>query len=449
MHLPVAFIHTQGDVNLPQSCPPTADGARATRPSARSQAPNNSFDEQVVDLDSTTATMQLSSSTSVDGATRSAGRGAARGDARGRRTGRPVRRSGRALGYLAARRSSASADADRRRGDHQPQHAVVRVRRPDVDRIGVDSNGYLIVGGGSSRGQRVLQPAGGPDPARPNNVLAPFWTDLDGTGAPGIFVGVLTDGVNSWLVIEYQVNVFGTTDLRTFQVWIGINGVEDITYEYAANQTDPAGQDFLVGAENLLGDGDMEAVLPTTGPPGDQHSVRTGRLRLLHGVRRRPAPRRGPSHQHHAERRRPRHDGRPHRRDDPAGTAGSEGRLTAQALLGISGSRTWRSRAVSLRRTAPWDSRRGTAGRPRGTRSGGPPLRGSPARRPRCAAGTACPAAGSRGCCRPGDGASVDDDHGVLGDAEPRRQVGDRGDDDRHRRIDGEAGRRGRRRDPG
>jgi len=95
-------------------------------------------------------------------------------------------------------------------------------------------------------------------------VLAPFWTDLDGTSANGIYAGVLSDGVDSWLVLEHQVNVFGTSDLRTFQVWIGINGVQDITYAYAAPPTDPAGQDFLMGAENEAGQGDMTAVLPTT-----------------------------------------------------------------------------------------------------------------------------------------------------------------------------------------
>ena len=39
---------------------------------------------------------------------------------------------------------------------------------------------------------------------------------------------------------------------------------QDITYAYIrSRQTDPAGQDFLVGAENIRGEGDMEAVLPT------------------------------------------------------------------------------------------------------------------------------------------------------------------------------------------
>ncbi len=33
-------------------------------------------------------------------------------------------------------------------------------------------------------------------------------------------------------MIEHQVNVFGTTSNRHFQVWIGINGVQDISYAY-------------------------------------------------------------------------------------------------------------------------------------------------------------------------------------------------------------------------
>jgi hypothetical protein len=96
-------------------------------------------------------------------------------------------------------------------------------------------------------------------------MLAPFWTDLDGTGAPGIFAEVLTDGVSDWLVFEYRVNVFGTTSQRVFQVWIGLNGTQDITYAYdpANLPANPNGQPFLVGAENELGQGDMTATLPT------------------------------------------------------------------------------------------------------------------------------------------------------------------------------------------
>jgi hypothetical protein len=129
--------------------------------------------------------------------------------------------------------------------------------------VGVDSNGYVLAGGGSSQDNNCCNLPTGPDPAPPNNMLAPFWTDLDGTGAPGIFAATLTDGVDTWLVIEYRVNVFGTSSSRVFQIWIGVNGVQDITYAYPGPLGDPNGQPFLVGAENQLGQGDMTATLPT------------------------------------------------------------------------------------------------------------------------------------------------------------------------------------------
>src|SRR4029453_17107528 len=131
--------------------------------------------------------------------------------------------------------------------------------------LGVDSNGYLLAGGGTSEDNNCCNLPTGPDPARPNNMLSPFWTDLDGTGAPGIFAATLTDGGNPWIVIEYRVNVFGTTSSRVFQTWIGIDGVQDITYAYdpANLPGNPNGQPFLVGAENELGQGDMTPTLPT------------------------------------------------------------------------------------------------------------------------------------------------------------------------------------------
>jgi hypothetical protein len=120
--------------------------------------------------------------------------------------------------------------------------------------IGVDSNGYLVVGGGDSGDNNCCSPAL-PSTARPNNILAPFWTDLDGTFAPGIYTQVLTDGVNTWLVVEWRVNVFGTTSLRKFQVWIGLNGVEEIAFAYdpSALPGIPSIQPFFVGAESVDG----------------------------------------------------------------------------------------------------------------------------------------------------------------------------------------------------
>ena len=132
------------------------------------------------------------------------------------------------------------------------------------NRIGVDSNGYVVVGGGTPEDNNCCDLPGGEDPERPNNILAPFWTDLDGTGTPGIYAATLTDGVDTWVVVEFRVNVFGTTSGRVFQIWIGVDGVEDITFAYdPANLPADPGFAFLIGAENAAGQGDLTADLPT------------------------------------------------------------------------------------------------------------------------------------------------------------------------------------------
>ena len=59
-------------------------------------------------------------------------------------------------------------------------------------RIGVDSNGYVVVGGGTAEDNDCCNTQTFPDPTRPNNVLAPFWTDLSldpATGGGAIRVG--------------------------------------------------------------------------------------------------------------------------------------------------------------------------------------------------------------------------------------------------------------------
>jgi hypothetical protein len=122
------------------------------------------------------------------------------------------------------------------------------------NQILVDPNGYIVVGGGDAADNNCCNIAL-PSTARPNNILAPFWTDLDGTGAPGIYLTTLTDGVNEWLVVEWRVNVFGTTSQRKFQVWIGLNGLQDVAFAYdpLALPGNPNGQDLFVGAESVDG----------------------------------------------------------------------------------------------------------------------------------------------------------------------------------------------------
>ncbi|HEU5151140.1 MAG TPA: S8 family serine peptidase [Iamia sp.] len=142
-------------------------------------------------------------------------------------------------------------------------------------RIAITSNGYLVVGDATAQDVQCCPLTAIGDPARPNNILAPFWTDLDGTGRPGIYIGVLTDGIDDWIVVEWRVNLYGTSSPRVFQAWIGVNGSEDISFAYdpsALPAAPPAGYSLLVGAENVDGAG-TSTLAPGTAPTGDMRVV--------------------------------------------------------------------------------------------------------------------------------------------------------------------------------
>jgi subtilisin family serine protease len=136
---------------------------------------------------------------------------------------------------------------------------TIRYAGNDYAAFGVTSNGYIVLGGGTSADVAFLN-QNLPNAARPNNVLAPFWTDLNPGAIPpastaGIRVGILTDGTNSWVVVDYAAvpNFGGATQVNSFEVWMGI-GTEDIFFTYGA--LDPALGDgglLTVGAENLFG----------------------------------------------------------------------------------------------------------------------------------------------------------------------------------------------------
>ena len=263
LHLPVAFNATQGGVALTSSCNPAsiAQGANST---CDVTAVNNGFTEATVELTSTLSNhLRI---VEVIGADQVNARKAHLAPVvlAPAELGVPSVDPGALFGYLPLDAFGVEPIAV---GDEE----AVNFNVPSFvyngqthTSIGVVSNGYVVVGGATSEDIECCTLPAGPDPARPNNHLAPFWTDLDGSSATGIFVAVLTDGVNSWLVVEFRLNIFGTTDVQVFQTWIGIDGVQDITYAYdpADLPSDP-GMDFLVGAENPAGAGEMEAVLPT------------------------------------------------------------------------------------------------------------------------------------------------------------------------------------------
>ena len=122
------------------------------------------------------------------------------------------------------------------------------------DAIGIVSNGYIVVGGGTGADVNYVN-SNLPDAAQPNNVLAPFWTDLNPATGGQMWINVLTDGTNNWIVVEWEAvpNWSTPSAINTFQVWIGIDGVEDISFVYGPAVTAGDGGFLTVGAENKFG----------------------------------------------------------------------------------------------------------------------------------------------------------------------------------------------------
>jgi hypothetical protein len=145
-------------------------------------------------------------------------------------------------------------------------------------RVGVTSNGYVVIGGGASADVE-FEPQTMPDPARPNNVIAPWWTDIDlsqaATANTGARIAILEDDTtgDAWLIIDYEdVATFGTCspgpcDIHDFQIWIGLaedpSAVEDVTMAHGDLGTGVPG--FTnAGAENRDGSSGVNMTpLPT------------------------------------------------------------------------------------------------------------------------------------------------------------------------------------------
>ena len=264
LHLPVAFVKRQGIVTLAQSCDPSTIRRNTQTSTCGVTVQNNSLSVAEVSTESNSATNLVV--TGVSGATMvSDHKVRASATLAGRQPDAPHVASGSLFGYIPLDAFGVTPIAV---GDEQALNFNVPAfpfAGQTYTQLGVVSDGYLVAGGATGQDVDAI-PQHFPDPARPNNVLAPFWTDLDGTGAPGIFIATLTDGVDTWIVVESRLNVFGTTSQRVMQAWIGINGTEDITFAYdpANLPADPAGFPFNVGAENADGSaGDQIAGLPT------------------------------------------------------------------------------------------------------------------------------------------------------------------------------------------
>lgn len=130
-------------------------------------------------------------------------------------------------------------------------------------RIGVVSNGYLVLGGGTAADVDYL-PQTFPNSARPNNVVAPVWTDLNPAAAGAIRIGILGDGDNDWIVVDWAgVRNYGNATVHTFETWLRLDGgaagtgpvSEEITISYGVGNASAGDPDAGVnwGAENRTG----------------------------------------------------------------------------------------------------------------------------------------------------------------------------------------------------
>ncbi len=135
--------------------------------------------------------------------------------------------------------------------------------------IGFVSNGYAVVGGGTGADVTFIN-SDFPNASPPNNVLAPFWTDLNPGAGGALRIALLSAGGSSWIVLDWQdVPNFGDLLVNDFQIWIGINGDatpgEEIFFVYGPDVSAGDGGFLTVGAENKFGNSGQSVYFDGTG----------------------------------------------------------------------------------------------------------------------------------------------------------------------------------------
>jgi hypothetical protein len=260
LHLPVAFTRSPGDVTLEQTCDRYTIGLMRLSAECTVTARNNALDPATVDL--TSRTNDRINIRDAEGAEWvNYHKVTAQFDLSPRMPGVPsiapgASPAGGSLLPLADFGITPEAVDD---------ETLLNFDTPEFEfggetwtSMGVTSDGYLVAGPASVEDVDFI-PQDLPNPVRPNNVIAPFWTDTSGEDATGIYVGALTDNTTgeSWIVVEWDLVLVGTTDRTHFQTWIGVNGTEDVSFTYDfANLTDPGeALGLTVGAENFVGTG--------------------------------------------------------------------------------------------------------------------------------------------------------------------------------------------------
>lgn len=124
--------------------------------------------------------------------------------------------------------------------------------------VQVSSNGFISLG--TSSGQVTeYRPQSLPGASEPNNVIAPYWTDLDldgtaddDTGTGTMYAATLNTSTNQFFVVEWEnAMLWGDTGSSVnFQIWYDRNAA---SFSFAYGPMSPNGTPTVVGFENASG----------------------------------------------------------------------------------------------------------------------------------------------------------------------------------------------------
>lgn len=261
VRFPVTIVRGEPDIRMEKQCDPATLALRGTTDCTISIT-NTTFNDVTVTLNDTMPKqLKLVSGSVTGGATETSNGLTFSGTLTG--ASPPNISAGRLTfnGYLSLASLGASPNVSL--GDETI--ANFTLSRPFVfggqtyNTIGMVSNGYAVIGGGTAADVQYINRTF-PNPARPNNTLGAFWTDLDGSAGGGYYAylvgfGPCSNPANAcWLILEWEnAPNWGDGELNTFQIWIGLNGVEDITYSYGPTLSDGDSGYVTVGAENAFG----------------------------------------------------------------------------------------------------------------------------------------------------------------------------------------------------
>lgn len=134
-----------------------------------------------------------------------------------------------------------------------------------IDTIRITDNGMISVGGAAFT--ETWRHQNMPNPATPNGVLAPFWTDFEVGGDNGgaILYNLLSTGTDDWFVWEWNnVARFDQPngDRFTFSIWIKL-GTDEVYFNYPAMPTSLG--NAAVGFENTEGTAGLSLYHNNTG----------------------------------------------------------------------------------------------------------------------------------------------------------------------------------------